>query len=874
MFNGGIKIARHAAAAGWRWYLLIYLILVMISNGLIWVQPDPGPADPDQNSVRLSGQAPSAGTPSEVKIRYLEADNPKSTTARQPVLLLIHGSPYAASEVMRDLVKALQPAGRVIAPDLPGFGRSTHHILNYGFHAQAAYLSQLLAQLEITNVHLVAYSMGAGTALHLAQRFPGRIASLTLISAIGVQEHELLGEYHLNHALHATQLALLWVLHHGLPHMGLARYFPLSIEYARNFYDADQRPLRQMLADWQPPMLILHGRRDRMVPYAAALEHQRIVPQSELIAYPEGHLMIRNITPQVAQNISAFIHRVNAGEAKSRSQATPERMAMAGQPQQLQSVAPADATATIAVMLLIALSTLISEDLACIGAGLLAARGVIGWVPAVGGAFTGIVGGDVLLFLSGRFLGKPALMRRPLKWLLKPGDIENSAQWFAARGPAIILASRFIPGSRLPTFFSAGMLGRDLAPFLFYFCLAAALWTPALVGLSAMAGQTVLSYYHLFQAYALWVVLILALGIWASVKVIMPLLTYRGRRLWIARYRRMTRWEFWPLYIFYPPVVCYILYLGLRFRALTLFTSANPGIPAGGIVGESKSDILQGLQPDQGNVAPFMRVDRTLPLDQRTHQVQSFMHQQQLDFPLVLKPDVGQRGEGVAMVDSLEQAHQYLLRAATDTIAQAYIPGHEFGVFYYRLPGAPSGKIFSITDKRLLTLTGNGQHTLEKLILEHDRAMCMAPVHFRKHRQHLHTVPPKGAQIALVEVGTHCRGALFLNGNHLITPQLEKAIDRLSRRFKGFYFGRYDIRTPSIEALQQGEDFTVVELNGVTSEATHIYHPGSSLFDAYRTLMKQWRLAFEIGAVNARRGNPPLSIKAFLGWVGTRRLAK
>jgi pimeloyl-ACP methyl ester carboxylesterase/membrane protein DedA with SNARE-associated domain len=860
MFNSGMKLIKYATA-GWRRYVLFYLLLVAISNAILMAKPDPGPADPGQQSVLLKGDKQTPLSDSEIKIRYIDTGDRQSSATQQPVLLLIHGSPLAASQGMLNFVQALKPAGRVIAPDLPGFGRSTHQIPDYGYETQATYLAQLIRQLAIPKVHLIAYSMGAGTALHLAQMVPERIASLTLLSAIGVQEYELLGQYHLNHALHGAQLALLWMLHHALPHMGLINYLPFSMEFARNFYDADQRPLRTLLSDWKAPMLIIHGRRDQMVPYIAAIEHHRLVPQSELITYPDGHLMFRNQPALVASDITGFIQRAEIGFGETRSMASPERITAAAQPLQLMQVKPAGVHATLVFMLLIAFATLISEDLACIGAGLLTARGVIGLLPAVGGAFSGIVGGDLLLFAAGRFLGRPALTRRPLKWFLKPEDIENSSHWFSARGPAIILASRFIPGSRLPTFFSAGMLGHRMGPFIFYFCLAAALWTPALVGLSAIVGQKLLSYYHLIQAYTIWAVLGLAILIWASINSIPPLFTNRGRRLWIARYRRLTRWEFWPIYIFYLPMVCYIIYLGLRYRNLTLFTSANPGIPAGGIMGESKSDILRQLKPGQGHIARYIKLDRTLSLHQQTILVQTFLQKQQIDFPLVFKPDVGERGEGVAIVTSMEQADRYLSRTVSDTIVQEYIDGNEFGVFYYRYPGARRGNIFSITDKRLLTLVGDGHSTLEKLILEDDRAMCLAPVHFRKHKRKLHTVPAKGEKIALVEVGTHCRGAMFLNANHLITPQLEQAIDDLSRRFKGFYFGRYDIRTHSVDAFQKGQNFTVLELNGVTSEATHIYQPGNRLTTAYNTLMHQWRLAFEIGAANTRRGIRPLAFK-------------
>ena len=68
------------------------------------------------------------------------------------------------------------------------------------------------------------------------------------------------------------------------------------------------------------------------------------------------------------------------------------------------------------------------------------------------------------------------------------------------------------------------------------------------------------------------------------------------RRNFFGRLQRWSRWEFWPPYLFYPPVVAYIAYLGVRFRSWTLFTAANPAIPEGGFVGESKHQILEQLK--------------------------------------------------------------------------------------------------------------------------------------------------------------------------------------------------------------------------------------------------------------------------------------
>ena len=93
------------------------------------------------------------------------------------------------------------------------------------------------------------------------------MASIVLLSAIGVQEHELLGNYHANHFLHGAQLGALWLLREGAPHFGLLDRFPLDVEYARNFYDSDQRPLRSILQSYKGRMLIFMGSRIHSYPW-------------------------------------------------------------------------------------------------------------------------------------------------------------------------------------------------------------------------------------------------------------------------------------------------------------------------------------------------------------------------------------------------------------------------------------------------------------------------------------------------------------------------------------------------------------------------------------------------------------------------------
>jgi len=403
-------------------------------------------------------------------------------------------------------------------------------------------------------------------------------------------------------------------------------------------------------------------------------------------------------------------------------------------------------------LLLIALGTFLSEDLTCVATGVLVAKGELNLVEGILACASGIFIGDMLLYIAGRIAGPK---------LIDPQRLTKAQAWIAKRGMNVVFLSRFTPGLRLPTYVAAGLLKTPAKQFALYCAIAALVWTPIVVTASAKA----------------WIV---------AVAVVL-----------LANLRHLKRWEHWPPWATYAPLIPYLLYLAVKHRSLTVFTAANPTIFSGGLVGESKSDILNQLDPDA--IADFTMLGREL----RT------------PFPVVLKPDVGQRGQGVAVIRNEEQLAAYRETASANTIVQTYIPGVEFGVFYYRYPDAATGTIFSITEK-----------------------------HF-----------PPG-----LEIGSHCRGCIFLNGAKHNTPELQAALDRIT---KPFYFGRYDIRAESVEAFRQGR-FKVIEFNGVSAEATHIYDPAISVREAYRVMREQWRIAFTIGAMNRARGAKPLSLREAL----------
>jgi pimeloyl-ACP methyl ester carboxylesterase/membrane protein DedA with SNARE-associated domain len=832
-----------------------YLLLLGASHVFRLLHPYRPSPDPDEAVVPVHAVSGDRELARPVRLAY-RLYQPRSTNESPPTILLVHGSPGDNDEVS-GAAELLGARYRAIAPDLPGFGGSTRDVPDYSNRAHARYLLQLLDSLGIPTVHLVGFSMGGGVALQLQAIAPARVRSITMLSAIGAQEYELLGDYYLNHAIHGLQLAGLWLLREATPHFGWLDDAMLSVAYARNFYDTDQRPLRGILEHYDGPMLILQGTHDVLVNPALAVEHARIVPQSELELNEGDHFSAFQHPARVAESVAEFVDKVERGEARTRATADPVRLAEARKPFDLRSLPKIEGLALIVLFLIIAASTLISEDLACITTGLMIARGTIGFGTGVLACFLGIFVGDMLVFQAGRILGRAVLRRAPVRWFISPEAIAWSSQWIQRQGAALVFLTRILPGTRLPTYFAAGMLKTRFARFAAYFFLACALWTPLLVGVSVAYGGVTQRLLGIARSRVAWYLAIAALFLFLLLKLLLPLTTWRGRRLLLGRWRRLTRWEFWPRWAFYPPVVLYVLWLALKQRSLLVFTAVNPAIPGGGFVGESKSAILDGLANSPEHVAPYELIPADLAPAERAARALAFHQRLRLGWPLVLKPDVGERGSGVQIVRSEAEVRAYLERARGDTIVQAFAPGLEFGVFYVRYPGEATGRIFSITEKRFPTVRGNGRSTLEELILSDDRAVDMAPFYLQKHAAHLAWVVAAGEEVPLVELGTHCRGAVFYDGAWVRTDALEAAIDRISRGFEEFWFGRYDVRTTDVKEFQAGRGFRILELNGATAEATHIYDPKNRLGSAYRTLFEQWRILFAIAAANAARGARP-----------------
>lgn len=495
-------------------------------------------------------------------------------------------------------------------------------------------------------------------------------------------------------------------------------------------------------------------------------------------------------------------------------------------------------------LLLLSASTLISEDLACIAAGALVASGELSFTAASVACFAGIAAGDLGIFYSGRLLSVP------LKPWLTQSALQRASAWLAGNTAKAVFASRFVPGTRTCTYFAAGALHAPARGFTIWFVIAGAVWTPLLVGSAALLGKQITASIFSLQGAAI------GAGLFAAIRLLPKLASWENRRLLLGWILRKARWEFWPSWAAYVPLAPAMLWLSVKHRSLTVFTSANPAIPTGGLLEESKSAILQALRHSKA-VAPWIAID---PGQQP---------ETNREYPVVCKPDIGERGRGVVIARTPEALLETVSKATEKTIVQDYVAGNEFGIFYYRYPHQKRGRIFSITAKRFPAVTGDGRRTLKQLILADPRAVAISSVCIKNRPDAATTIPPSGESVQLVEIGAHCGGTIFLDGAHLNTEALENRVDQIARTFKKFYFGRFDVRAPSAEALQRGE-FRILELNGVAAEATHIYDPKISIFDAYRTLYRQWRIAYEIGAENRSLGHKPTPLRNLLRLIAER----
>lgn len=312
-------------------------------------------------------------------------------------------------------------------------------------------------------------------------------------------------------------------------------------------------------------------------------------------------------------------------------------------------------------------------------------------------------------------------------------------------------------------------------------------------------------------------------------------------------------YEYWSWWLFYLPMAPYWIFQAIRAKSLAYFTAVNPGIEAGGFYGEHKTEILKNISPEYLAKTIFIAKQNSF------ENVSNLLINNNLSYPVIAKPNVGERGNSVEKIHSEKELLKYHTHIFEDYLIQEFVTFPiELGVLFSRLPNEKLGKVSSLTMKEFLTVTGDGKSSIEALILQNTRARFQLDSLQKRMGEEINEILPLGKKRLLEPIGNHCRGTKFINVNHLINRKLDEVFTEISKSYEGFFYGRFDIKVLSIEDLYEGKHIKIMELNGVSSDPGHIYDPKYYLWQAYRDLMWHWKRAADISIQNQKKGIKPL----------------
>jgi hypothetical protein len=322
------------------------------------------------------------------------------------------------------------------------------------------------------------------------------------------------------------------------------------------------------------------------------------------------------------------------------------------------------------------------------------------------------------------------------------------------------------------------------------------------------------------------------------------------------RLHKIAHWEYWSTFSIYLPLFPVWLYCAWKARTLLFFHGANPTIKYGGMAMESKKEIY--------DLIPQHWIPKTLFISSENHfkEILIRLKSQEIEFPVIVKPDVGLKGLGVVQVENVNELENYQNNSDCDFLIQEKINyQHEVGIFYHRFPDEKIGKITGMVKKEFLSVKGNGEKTLKELVMENPRSAFQIKAIEKKMGNEMQKIVHENEKIILIPFGSHTRGAKFIDISTEVTEKLEQKINEICTKVNGFYFGRLDVMFENLELLQNGKNFKIIEINGAKSEPTHMYDPKHSLFFAWKEIAKHWKIMAEISRKNHETGFPYLDVK-------------
>lgn len=312
---------------------------------------------------------------------------------------------------------------------------------------------------------------------------------------------------------------------------------------------------------------------------------------------------------------------------------------------------------------------------------------------------------------------------------------------------------------------------------------------------------------------------------------------------------RLKAWEYWPFQWVYGPIYVFFFGYMLRSGLRCFFAAANPRIYSGGFLMESKIQVYATM-----SAALYPALIAAMPGDNAADLLQRAT-QAGIDFPMVLKPDIGGRGRAVVIAESADELAHYIPFFTLPFMVQAYMPyPHEVGIFFVKMPGEKKGRVTGVVGKDFGKVTGNGKDTLDRLIQKDSRLMRYYDSLQSQWAARLHTIPAEGEVVLLIPYGNHARGTAFYNWQHLIDERLHAWANQVADGIDEFYYGRMDVRYADWDDMLAFKNFSIIEVNGSGSEPTHMYDPSWSIWHAWAEVIRHWHMLWQVSHANHKRG--------------------
>jgi hypothetical protein len=318
--------------------------------------------------------------------------------------------------------------------------------------------------------------------------------------------------------------------------------------------------------------------------------------------------------------------------------------------------------------------------------------------------------------------------------------------------------------------------------------------------------------------------------------------------------QKIRQWEYWPFHWVYGPI--YIIFAGYVVRSgfRFFFSASNPTIETGGFLMESKKKVYDLLP--RGTYPPTIYFEPGVS----TGELLSTMERMEINFPVIVKPDIGGRGRGVVIAKDEAELEFYINQYTLPFLVQPLVPlEQEAGVFFVRYPNQKYGKVTGIVGKSFGKVTGDGKHSIEQLIKMDGRLSLYMDSLAPQLGERLNYVPETGVVELLMPFGNHARGAAFFDWAHLIDDRLHQWANHLADNIEGFYFGRLDIRFNTWEELLENKNYSIIELNGAGSEPTHIYDSEKTIWYGWAEIIRHWHMMYKVSKLNHIRGVPYMS---------------